>query len=102
MMSLLIAMLIGGLVGAMMGFLLRPDPDYIFINVLLGIAGGILGLVIYFFVLLQASTTSLVSIPASLSSALTALFFVIVFNGFQKAMPKPGGRQNPPVHNKKS
>jgi uncharacterized membrane protein YeaQ/YmgE (transglycosylase-associated protein family) len=100
-MSLLIAMLIGGLVGASIGFVLRPDPDYIFINVLLGIAGGILGLVIYFFGIVHASTESLISIPASLTSALTALFFVMLFSLFHKAMPNAGGRQNPPVTHKK-
>ena len=99
-MSLLLAMIIGVIIGAGASFLFGPDPEKMFINCLLGLSGGILGLV-FFFLTVPTDTDSLFSPVALLASAVLAALLVTLFNLLHKAAPKSVGKQNPPVYPKK-
>jgi uncharacterized membrane protein YeaQ/YmgE (transglycosylase-associated protein family) len=95
-MSLLMALLIGIIVGVVASAVFGPDPEKVLINCLLGLAGAILGLVIY--VLTFAGVrTSLFDPIGLLADTVGALLFVTAFNFLHRAAPDTAGRQNLPA-----
>lgn len=78
-MSILIALVIGAAVGYAIGKLLPPGANFIFINTLVGIAGSILGMAMYYLFLVGAAQASLVSLGGILSMIVGALIAVGVF-----------------------
>ena len=87
-MGLFVTLLVGIVVGGGFGFLLMDNIDFLLLNVILGVAGSILGLGIYYFLLAGTHETSFVSLPSILCSVITAMVLLLIFNGIHKLMPK--------------
>jgi uncharacterized membrane protein YeaQ/YmgE (transglycosylase-associated protein family) len=76
-MSLLVAMLVGILIGGVGGLVIfRGAADYLFVSFLAGIVGSILGLAAYYLLIVQAGTSSLFSWSATICSIIGAAFCV--------------------------
>lgn len=84
-MSLLVALVIGVLVGGGAGFFLFGHLDLIFLNMLLGVAGSILGLAAFYLLAVgNNATASLFSGAATVCSILGAFLVVLTFTGIHR------------------
>lgn len=86
-MSLLAALLIGILIGGVGGFLLRENFDLLAFNILMGIAGSILGGAVYFFTDSAGGYLSF-SWADVLFSVVGALIFVMLINFAHRTTPE--------------
>lgn len=87
-MSILLAVIIGIVVGGVIGYLLVNSIDHLLLNSLFGMAGSIFGLVLAWVSGAFTDSSELVNARATLASIVCAAIFVLVFNGIQKALPK--------------
>jgi hypothetical protein len=87
-MSILLAIIIGILVGGAIGYLLVNSVDHLLMNSLFGMAGSIFGLVLAWASGVFNDSSALFNARATLASILCAAIFVLVFNGIQKVLPK--------------
>ena len=87
-MSLLVAIVIGVLIGAAFAWFTDKSVDLLFINSLFGVAGSIIGLAVYFVGFQDANSSSLLSLPGLLMEIIGALIFVQTFSLLHKVKPK--------------
>ncbi|MDL2341572.1 MAG: hypothetical protein QFB87_00640 [Patescibacteria group bacterium] len=87
-MSLLASIFIGIIVGGGAGFLLIENLDSLIINIVFGLVGSILALVLFYIFDAGQTSTMVFSWRGALCCAIGALIVVILFNGLQRAMPK--------------
>lgn len=87
-MSILLAMMIGVVVGGIGGFLLMDGIDLLVLNLVMGLVGGLVGLGIFTLAFAEIGNLSLFEPRSLMSSALFALIFVLIFNILHKIMPK--------------
>lgn len=85
-MSLLVAIIIGIVVGALGSLMLQRNFDVILLEVLLGVAGAVLGGAVYFFAVTGA-TYLLFSWGSTAFSLLGAMVFVLIFSLLHRASP---------------
>lgn len=87
-MSVLLAIIIGIVVGGVIGYILVNSFDHLLLNSIFGMAGSIFGLVLAWASGAFDDASALFSIRATLASIICAAIFVLVFNGIQKMLPK--------------
>jgi uncharacterized membrane protein YeaQ/YmgE (transglycosylase-associated protein family) len=85
-MALLLAIIIGVAVGAIGGFLLQENYDLLVLNVLMGLAGAIIGDAVYYFSSDNVEYL-LFSWGGAVSQFAGALLFVLLFSMLHKATP---------------
>lgn len=89
-MSLLIALLVGAVVGLALGYWLLDNYDFLLLNILMGVVGSIIGLGIYYFGLRDTNDDSLFNMVGLLCSIIGALLAVLIFDGLHHVAPKHG------------
>lgn len=77
-MSLFIAMIIGAGIGTVAGLWFRRDGDYMLFDILLGVAGAILGLAIVFLAN-PDGTMNLFSLKGVVADIIGAVIFVLLY-----------------------
>lgn len=87
-MSILLALFIGAVIGVIAGFILREGVDHLIINAVLGIAGAVFGLGLYYLNSSAGTEGSLFSGRGILCSLVGALLFVLLFNLLHKSLPQ--------------
>lgn len=92
-MSILLALIIGVIVGGVVGLWLLDNIDFLLLNIVLGVAGSVLGIVVYYFILEQTHTNALFSLPGTLCAVIGALLFVLGFDGLHRVFPKRAAHQ---------
>jgi uncharacterized membrane protein YeaQ/YmgE (transglycosylase-associated protein family) len=93
-MSLLIALIIGVLVGISVDFLMHGAIYNLLLNSMIGIAGSIIGLAIYFFFFNFAQNSiALFSVQSALCSVIVALIATLLVDGLQAITPKRASHQ---------
>src|SRR5579884_3688259 len=87
-MSLLVALIVGVLIGWAGQFMLQKELDTLLLSVLAGVVGSILGLLAYFVLAPYRATSSLFSAPGTLCSVIGAMICVLLFSGLHTFMEK--------------
>ena len=85
-MSLLLAIIIGAVAGALASLFLRRDRGDMFTNAIIGIVGAVFGLAFDFF-LLASDYSKVVSATGLVCSATGALITVFLFDVFHRVVP---------------
>jgi uncharacterized membrane protein YeaQ/YmgE (transglycosylase-associated protein family) len=96
--SLLLALLIGAGIGVIAGVVLLEDIDTIVLDIILGVAGSVLGMAIYYFLLAGTGDNGLFSVPAILSSTIGAGILVTILHGRHVWRSGSFGQQNRRSH----
>jgi len=98
-MALLIAIVLGLLVGGLASYVWQENLDSLAINLIFGVAGAVFGTAFYYFVLNDATSGGLFSLAGLVTSLLGALIFVLIFNVlhalFDKYVRPRGEPQDP-------
>ena len=79
-MALLLAIIVGLVIGGLTSYVWQENLDSLAINLLFGIAGAIFGTGFYYFVLSNATSGGLFSLAGFLTSVIGAFIFVLIFN----------------------
>jgi uncharacterized membrane protein len=87
-MSVLLALIIGGAVGTAFGFLWKESFNLLAIDVIFGVAGSVIGLVLYIGLFGTAAALGLFDPLAALSMLVGALLFTLGFNAINELFPK--------------
>jgi uncharacterized membrane protein YeaQ/YmgE (transglycosylase-associated protein family) len=87
-MSILLALVIGLAIGAAGQYMLQKELDTLFMSVMAGVVGSILGLVLFALLDFNTAASALFSLPSFLFCAIGALAAVVVFAAAHQAMER--------------
>jgi uncharacterized membrane protein YeaQ/YmgE (transglycosylase-associated protein family) len=104
-MEILIALVIGVVVGLSSQLLIGKDTNTVAFNVLVALCGSLLGLGVYYFILADGAVSGgLINGPAVICSAIGALVCMLSFSAIHKAVsgPEETGPKTPEPTEKRS
>ena len=87
-MSLLVAIILGIIVGAVAGYAIQENLDLMPINIFMGIIGAVLGDAVYYFV--SGNDYFLFTIGGMVSQIIGATLFVFIFSMIYRALANDG------------
>ncbi|MDB5184866.1 MAG: hypothetical protein JWN38_674 [Candidatus Saccharibacteria bacterium] len=93
-MSLLVAIILGLLIGGMMGYFVRENIDSLIINCFVGLVGSLIGLGLYTLMGSSDTADQLISVKGVVVSAICAVIALLMFNGLQRILPRRTASQS--------